>query len=501
MVAYTSAAARGRADTFVLVFAVCAVIAFGWHLQRDLYSDVAYFIVMDRKVLAGAWPYRDILETNPPLIFALMMPPVWLEAITGIAAKPLFLLYMIGLAGGATALSARIRTNAGGDFLLPVMVVSLLLLPGPAFGQREHFLVILATPYLVAAIARAEGRPVPASLAFAAGIMAACGFALKPYFLLIPVLVEIGLVVQARSIRETFRPESIVAAALVALYPLAVLWATPDYFSIIVPLAARTYSAYNNDLTTILIGSPLFPVAAALIGASLLILRQTGTRSAAAMFLCLASGASLLAFIIQMKGWLYQAYPAYAFGSAAFVLALVAARQHLGQPGRFMLRLACFATGGLLLANVILTQMLWVGLEREQRDLMDAALAGETPRRVLTLTHLLKVPFPYVEERGLDYAGTYPSLWMMPATVTGAMTAAEKASIVAYSAGLVAQTLEREKPDHVIVDRTVDARLDGRDLDYVATLSADPRFASAWDAYELVRSGPLDVWRRRAQAP
>jgi hypothetical protein len=145
-------------------------------------------------------------------------------------------------------------------------------------------------------------------------------------------------------------------------------------------------------------------------------------------------------------------------------------------------------------------QLLWIGLEREQRAQIDLALAGTSAQRILTLTHLLKVPFPYVEEQGLDYAGTYPSLWMMPATVTGNLAPEERQRIVTDAAGLVAQTLEREKPDHVLVDRTPEARLNGVDLDYVQALSAEPRFAAAWARYEKIRSGPIDVWRRKSEA-
>lgn len=498
MALLTANLVRTRVRPLAIALAACAILAFAWHMQLGLFSDVVYFITMDQKILAGAWPYRDIVEANPPLIFALMMPPVWLADVTGLAATPVFIAYVIALTAAMIALAARVRPAREGDVTLPVLCLVLLLLPGPAFGKSEHFLAILAVPYLCTVVARAEGRAVALSLALAAGAAGGIGLALKPYFLLIPIAAELGLMVKRRSIEAAFRPEACAAAGLVLLYPLAVLWLTPEYFSIIVPLAAQTYSALEVPLATILAGSPLFPIAAALIGVTALIVWQARAQNTAAVFLCLAAAGSLLVFVVQMKGWYYQAYPALAFATAAFLVAVITNRQPLGAEGRMILRIAVFATGGLLAANLYLAQTVWAEEEARIRDTLDGALAGETPKRILTLTHLLHVPFPYIEQRGLEYAGNFPSLWMMPATVTGAMGAEERKRVTDYAADLVARTIEAEKPGHIIVDRMEESRVGGRDLYYVSLFAPYPRFAAAWSSYEKVKDGPLEVWRRNS---
>ncbi len=44
-------------------------------------ADVSYFLVADGRILDGAVPYVDILETNPPLAFWITLPAVWLARI------------------------------------------------------------------------------------------------------------------------------------------------------------------------------------------------------------------------------------------------------------------------------------------------------------------------------------------------------------------------------------------------------------------------------------
>jgi hypothetical protein len=76
-------------------------------------------------------------------------------------------------------------------------------------GQREHLLIILTLPYLVLLTSRFTDRPCVTSKAFAIGLLGVLGFALKPYFLIVPVALEIYLMIKHRSLVTWLRPENL----------------------------------------------------------------------------------------------------------------------------------------------------------------------------------------------------------------------------------------------------------------------------------------------------
>jgi hypothetical protein len=124
-------------------------------------------------------------------------------------------------------------------FFAAIAVWALMFAPGYDFGQREHLMVILGLPYLSAAIPRPEPEhgALPPAMRVFIGIAAGVGFCLKPYFLLIPLLVEAWRWSHLRG--ATFVRIEIIAMALVgAAYVLAVVLFAPEYLSVVVPQAA-----------------------------------------------------------------------------------------------------------------------------------------------------------------------------------------------------------------------------------------------------------------------
>ena len=67
---------------------------------------------------------------------------------------------------------------------------------GYDFGQREHLMVLGALPYLFLAARRVQGVQEP--YRYIVAILAAVAFAIKPYFLFIPALVELYLLFTLR---------------------------------------------------------------------------------------------------------------------------------------------------------------------------------------------------------------------------------------------------------------------------------------------------------------
>ena len=130
-------------------------------------------------MLHGASLYRDIVEVNPPLWFWIGAP---LAASGNIRSA---------VPHGRGRLLCRLdRVVAFPQPLTvsPALIIAFVLVPLLDFGQREHSTLIAAAPYVLLIAGRAQGDEVRHPVAI--GLFAAFGFALKPFFVIVPLILE-----------------------------------------------------------------------------------------------------------------------------------------------------------------------------------------------------------------------------------------------------------------------------------------------------------------------
>ncbi len=252
---------------------------------------------------------------NPPLGLYLTVPPVALARLTGLAAVDLFVLYLFALIGLSLAAVwglLRISPDLPGTLRRGLVFAAALVLtvsPADQFGQREHFLMVLALPYLVLLALRAAGARCAWPTAALVGAAAALGFALKPHYILVPLGLEIYLLATRRRPRLFVRPEALALAATGVLYAASVLVFTPDYAFRIAPYALEVYNdAYRNPLWVNLFRAEtlLLPLACLIQ----LTTRRNQKHPLPGDVFLTASAAFFVAYVAQMKGWDYHLYPA-----------------------------------------------------------------------------------------------------------------------------------------------------------------------------------------------
>jgi hypothetical protein len=224
-----------RVSTFwwgvwALLAALCVAVVGPAYVNHD----AAWYLHMARRMLDGATLYRDVVDTNPPLIVLLTVPPVWLAGT--VAAPAVFKAYVFCLALLSLAVSAAVIRRTWFDaadmsrqlFISALVFVSLPFVRTD-FGQREHLLILMVLPYVLMAVARATADvPVRTGLAVALGIAAGLGFAMKPHYLLGWIAAETALLTLAPRGRSWRRPEAIAAAAAIAGYALSVVLFVPQ---------------------------------------------------------------------------------------------------------------------------------------------------------------------------------------------------------------------------------------------------------------------------------
>mgnify|MGYP001412612341 CR=1 FL=1 len=87
--------------------------ALAFHGLVPLPSDVSYFIAADGRILNGAVPYADIMETNPPLAFWITLPAVWLARVLGLPPHIAYVGYVCLAIAGALGLTRLVLQSAG----------------------------------------------------------------------------------------------------------------------------------------------------------------------------------------------------------------------------------------------------------------------------------------------------------------------------------------------------------------------------------------------------
>lgn len=374
--------------------------------------DAIWQIWIGRQLLGGARLYSDIVEINPPLWFWMAMPLAGIGDGLGLSSQAT----ITGFFCVAIALALYLTPRRFRLLALPVMT----LLPLQDFAQREHFALISTIPYAFLIASRASGeRP---RHALAIGLFAALGFALKPYFILVPIALELLL-----WNRHRVRAETLALAGAALAYAAAVLLLAPDYLTHVVPMARRAYGAFIGEFT-----SPvLVALSLVLTAGGVLIGRRKG--SPASRALLLAAIAFLPAVLLQGKGWSYQTLPVRGLLFLAIAVDFAASRRN--------------PVGDAFLLAAAALSLLPIGVYRNDfRPEMEAHLRGIAPgSSIIVLASNPSTAWPMVEERDLRWKLSQFCLWQMAAAAKDRALEDDLRRIVARDS--------KKRPDYIVIDR------------------------------------------------
>ncbi|MBW6397739.1 hypothetical protein KPL78_07790 [Roseomonas sp. HJA6] len=373
------AALRAAARTRLLRWAGFAPAAFFLVciLLPPLNHDVAAVLDFSRRWLAGERLYVDLVDVNPPLIYLLNLVPAALARWTILTPVQALLLCLVGYAVLLWRMTEALRVGrvegAVEAAVLTTTIPLLLVVAGSDFGQRDVMMGMAAVPYALLAARRMEGPPVPWRLALGVTVVAALAFALKPYFLAVPLLVE-AAVLRRRGLRHWRRDPIPWAMGMVWLaYLLVVLIAFPVFWEQVLPFAWQVYGRIHGPGFWGVLGTDVMGAAALLMLAMPAALRRQS--GAFAQALAAAALGAFLSAWAQHKGWTYHVMPVTILGCGAVVVA--AARW----ADRSLPAVRAQATAPMLAALAAFGVMLYAvrGGETPWRQ---TAFHGETPGRL-----------------------------------------------------------------------------------------------------------------------
>jgi len=468
-------------------------------LAPPLNPDVAAVLNFAERMLAGERLYSDLIDVNPPLVFLLNLPPALIAAWTPLdAAQALLLCLLAGLAYAAwltwRLLPDRQPLEAA---CLAAGLPVLLLSAGYDFGQREHLMAVFAMPYLMLAARRAEGLATGWGWQVAAVLPAAIGFALKPYFLAVPALVE-AVVLLRRGRAGLADPVPWAMFGLWLAYLLAVLALFPDYASQVLPMVWAYYLDQGGlnwwqVLLTERLGTALLlllPLAA---------LALPGRRGAFPAVLAAAGLGAAISAVVQHKGWTYHALPVRLFASllAVMLAARWADRALSVQAARRLTAgAAALTAAGLGLLNITGAEAPWRELAwpGSRGAAMTALLKREAyGERLLVLSPDIFPVYPALNYARAQSTLRTMNLWLLqgvyrdcPRDEAGRPRFREtwemsRAEFYVYRT--VAEDFARAPPAALLLAQDPGLYLCGQDFDILAYFSRHPLFAETLERY------------------
>lgn len=407
-----------------------------------LINDTGWHLWVSRAVKQGALLYRDILEVNPPLWFWLGSGVERLAAVFQIPSLAALVAMFAGCALVSILLTSRLLEDAKvRSAYHAALILTLFLTSGFALGQREQFALIMTLPYVAITARRASGDAVPWAIAVAVGALAAPGFALKHYFVLVPILLELSL--YARNRRLSLRPELAVLIIAGLAYGAAILLFTPDYLTVMVPLLRLAYGGFSGD--PLLLKLEL----AVLVLAWLAIRLAKRPVPLAAQGAGVAATGWLLAYLMQGKGFEYHLIPALGCGLAALFAFLALARP---QPSP-----AWGSAIAALLAALAIP--FTAGPARFDQAARHATAHLPDGARVAILTPAGSTSWPLIEDRRFVWDSPHMTYWMLGAVWRDQREGGKSAELKALGrsvAGEAARSIACKRPALVLVDTRFD---------------------------------------------
>jgi hypothetical protein len=460
-------------------------------------ADVSWQLWAAHQLNGGARLYRDINEINPPLWFWMGMPVDRLADLIHVRSDHVLIAAVGGVAALSIAATERLLHSISPvqrTLLVGFAALVLAAMPWLQFGQREHLAMIGALAYAALIAARRTGRVVPSRLAFAVGAGAGLGFALKHYFLLVPILLELWLLASQGRKWRPIRPETVGMVAVGTFYALAVvLWAR-DYFSIALPLIRISYGATGAERVIDLFQPAVLTALAslALLLAHPRMLRSDRTGLASASILAAIGFAG--AYYIQAKGWSYHAVPLAGFAAIA-----VAASLTIEPRARFVI----LAAPALLLLPLLIGAQQAVHSSPRDVDLrhaLEGLHAGDAVGFIGTDPSL---GWPQTVEERFRYPSRYSSFWMMRSVVRNAAAGNPNPALLRFGEDAVEQTVQDYEcmpPKRIIVVRPPAGSAKG-EFDILAFFLRDPQFAELLAHYRSVSRTSVETFELASPLP
>jgi hypothetical protein len=469
-------------------------------------ADTLWRLHIARGLLDGQVLYRDMIEVNPPLWFWGAMPAAALGGYPALVGINLVAsLLGVGLFGALVRLTddnSKTRWSA-----MVLLAMGLLLVTVAEIGQREQAFLLACALWSGLAAARIEGKSIPIWLALGATFFAAYGFALKHYFVLVPICIEVMMIAIKRRLWTPFRIETVVLAALALAYALAVIYLTPDFLGRVLDLVQASYYGFGPwnslDPAQRLYRLVLQCHCISLVFAAVIAARRT---SVLVRVLLLSGAIAVVIVLLQQKGWRYHLISANGLG--IIIIGLIwrtIDRAKVSVLGQWTIPLVFWLLIGFAIALPAFVNLKTKG--QPINAVLASLVAREPPNHHIAI--LSTAPdnafFPLARAKR-DHWSRHYSMWMMPGLLTPQREAKNEARRLQQRAIVLSEftaDLTCRPPDLIVGEVGYFRNPKPKLFDAMAFLREDPVFSDWMQKHyrRVADQGDYPVWRLLGAKP
>ena len=386
---------------FLIIF-ICTLCQLNGYLNLD----TSWLITASQRLLSGETLNNSFVETNPPLIVYITALAVNFGSFFGLEAVSSFIVFISALSGLSLWLTAKYEKD---NAVFLGLVFALVAMPTVTFGQREHLLVILTLPYFYLLITGEKRSNLIT-------IMAAIGFAIKPFFVIYWAAFALADAVYNKKFTQIFRTENFIIGGIIAVYVAYLVFVEKTYVNEILPMLVKYYAGINFPMNRVLkeVGINFFFASAVFW---VIICYNRPLINKKIVFAIIGLSVSCINMILQQKIWTNYLLPISFFG----VLLNIFILESLIKNYRDLLwNKVCFVIAGLILAVSIFPAIVGnykvaAKYKDENTEKMIAILnQNAAGKMVYSLSFDLGALFPAVTYSDALYKGKYPHLWMLP---------------------------------------------------------------------------------------
>jgi hypothetical protein len=496
---------------WVLSLALSLIIPASW--------DVAWRMEIAERILQGKVLYRDIIEVNPPLWFWSAVPSAYLAKLVGISsfavmAIAVHIVALVGIWLLWRCVEPFVSRPHQVYFLFGVLV-AMVIVPTNDIGQRDMSIFLAGLLWGGLLLRRLRGIVTPLWLVLGITIFSAYGFALKHYYLLIPIALELWLIVQQKRSWRPFRVETIMLAGLGGLYAAAVLTFAPNFLPEIVPFVSLSYDAVRSGAA----GHPLLHLLSILVRAFILVVpfyffRELVKRDLFAQVCFILICVNVAIILIQGKGFdnHYLAARATSFLLCAYACgyAFTSQAKPILGPKIFLAIFSC----GLALSVYAGLQNRAV-LKRETLEPINGveavfSIVSKEPKSAKVFVASTNVGLAFFVQWYQDrpHFSRYYGMWMIPGLLTSQLNPDKRLAATAQLDLAIANTqadIMCAAPTLIVGDTTTYGRTIARgvqsfDVKPMTVLQSSPAFKN-WLATNYNQSEQpfgITLWRSKA---
>ncbi len=316
-----------------LITAIILILFIGqWStLYLDIHMDVdmGWLLQCLERFLSGGKYRSDFYETNPPLSFLIYLPAYPLYTFIGFDAKfSVFLIFMVYILFSNYILYGLLKAGGFTATNIAIVISAVLMAQtwGSAipYGSKDHLILIFMLPLSLYQYLYTLQKPMTPIISYSSIIMGAVAICLKPHYGIITALFFIHRIYVRKSFVTIFKsPDFLGLLAGGLLYLTVILFISPEYFSLL-PEIMTIYSIEKPFPISSRFHYALYGIVGFLLGIWVLSDESEKKLVYAIYGFTFLSLISLIPYIIQGKGWHYQAITVLAYGMMSLFITFYA---------------------------------------------------------------------------------------------------------------------------------------------------------------------------------